>query len=708
MNSLRLLISAFIFYHAVSINAQPNLVVHNTLCDSLTFSKISPDETGIWAISGDSNKVYRISYDNTIREYKGFRNLTDKKFTCILARPNSVLVGTAGDYFIKLINGEYRNLREKSGILNGYITSMTAGDSTVKIATNKGIFEGFYDSIFYNVMTFYEFPMQYKSFLIDKGEGCYYYNYKYNYVVLYHNVSLTSYFSQIYNSNHLPNSVAIDPLTGQSFIAEDYGLFLLTSEQRLVTLLNSQILTLEMNDKYCLAGGKSGLFVTDGNKVDQILGGYVINQLVPIGTRGYIAATNKGILVLRNDSWHPVLTSPDTLVVCLPTTTKITNTCLWDSITWYRNDVPITNNISTSCTISEEGEYYAKIKNSFFKNTIETKVISANPNHLPDSYVAFDNWGNKETIKPGQFNKCAGIGFNLTVDERFVKRLKWFVGDIDHEYSENSSIRIYSPGLYIAFVENCNGYSDYIDPIQVESISPMYYMKYSDKQSICSGDTLWQSIYTNAHSILNSGKVSIPWDKIPINTGEIYSFELHYAPNCVQVANYQAEILGNPFAWIGSFSDTLRASPFINDITGETRLSFTIDKYQWYLNGSEIPGENKDYLITHKDGIYKVLLIDSNGCSNFSNEISLSYNEISLNAASWIKLYPNPNNGIFMISCTSNIKCVEVFNMLGEQIYKTNNLPQESVISVGHHPPGQYLLKVETEERSTAIWFYIN
>jgi uncharacterized protein (TIGR03790 family) len=61
------------------------------------------------------------------------------------------------------------------------------------------------------------------------------------------------------------------------------------------------------------------------------------------------------------------------------------------------------------------------------------------------------------------------------------------------------------------------------------------------------------------------------------------------------------------------------AQPVIS-VHGDTLSTSSAAGYQWYLNGSVVPGATAQNLIAMADGLYSVRLIDGNGCSSLSAE----------------------------------------------------------------------------------------
>jgi len=128
-------------------------------------------------------------------------------------------------------------------------------------------------------------------------------------------------------------------------------------------------------------------------------------------------------------------------------------------------------------------------------------------------------------------------------------------------------------------------------------------------------------------------------------------------------------------------SDTLTISPKITvgnfpmqpTITlngGDTLISSHAFSYQWFYNGSLIPGATDSIYIAHNSGFYSVQITDSIGCSSISTFFGIGTSINDLINESGIIIYPNPVKDEFTISCSQsiNITSIEVFNVLGDKI----------------------------------------
>jgi hypothetical protein len=88
---------------------------------------------------------------------------------------------------------------------------------------------------------------------------------------------------------------------------------------------------------------------------------------------------------------------------------------------------------------------------------------------------------------------------------------------------------------------------------------------------------------------------------------------------------------------------------------------------------------------------YNAPIITNTTQNNF--QIVTDLNSISNNQSDFL-IYPNPSNGIFNFKDTKNIKQVEVYNLLGEQILAQGNQKQ---INLSGFAKGIYYARINGE-----------
>ena len=123
--------------------------------------------------------------------------------------------------------------------------------------------------------------------------------------------------------------------------------------------------------------------------------------------------------------------------------------------------------------------------------------------------------------------------------------------------------------------------------------------------------------------------------------------------------------------------------------------------YQWVDcdNGNApISGETSQSFTPTVNGNYAVQITD-NGCTEVSNCVLVNSVGIKTLENITIDIYPNPNNGIFTVSISQNLKdrAVEIYSPLGQLVYKTLLIEKEEKIDLSNYPNGVYILKMDKQ-----------
>ncbi|MFM9824655.1 T9SS type A sorting domain-containing protein [Flavobacterium sp.] len=94
-----------------------------------------------------------------------------------------------------------------------------------------------------------------------------------------------------------------------------------------------------------------------------------------------------------------------------------------------------------------------------------------------------------------------------------------------------------------------------------------------------------------------------------------------------------------------------------------------------------------------------------NGCFSISPLAvtvtdSLGFNEYKTPE---IKLFPNPFNNSFIVEYSNKITSIELFNVLGQSVLKTNSDSKQVAIDVNFLPSGIYFAKIISEDHNTLV-----
>jgi len=107
------------------------------------------------------------------------------------------------------------------------------------------------------------------------------------------------------------------------------------------------------------------------------------------------------------------------------------------------------------------------------------------------------------------------------------------------------------------------------------------------------------------------------------------------------------------------------------------------------LNGTSGTGTN-----------YTVIVTDANGCSSVSTfTVGCVTSISSINGGGILSVYPNPNNGSFIISFGSNVtKLVKIMDITGRVVKEISTSEKEIMVNMMNFARGTYIIEVMSEE----------
>ncbi len=149
--------------------------------------------------------------------------------------------------------------------------------------------------------------------------------------------------------------------------------------------------------------------------------------------------------------------------------------------------------------------------------------------------------------------------------------------------------------------------------------------------------------------------------------------------------------------------------------------------YQWYLNGVAVPGAtgtsfaNSSYVndkvkcVVNSNAPCADTTVKTSNTIEITGDGQLAVGNVSI---ANMALYPNPNNGRFMLNCdfpnaTSDEVTFQVFDVTGKIVYTGNTTAQQQSIheqvNLGNDiQPGQYILKVSFGNEYKLINFVVS
>ena len=153
---------------------------------------------------------------------------------------------------------------------------------------------------------------------------------------------------------------------------------------------------------------------------------------------------------------------------------------------------------------------------------------------------------------------------------------------------------------------------------------------------------------------------------------------------------------------------TVNSNPVIPTITssGSALTSSSSTGNQWYLNGTIINGATGQTYTPTASGAYSVVVTNSLGCSSTSIATNFTVTGIGIiENNELITVYPNPNNGNFMLNYTTTKTeklNLNLYDLLGHLVYsdeqKTNAGLNQIEIEIPSLAEGIYFLGITTEK----------
>jgi hypothetical protein len=190
----------------------------------------------------------------------------------------------------------------------------------------------------------------------------------------------------------------------------------------------------------------------------------------------------------------------------------------------------------------------------------------------------------------------------------------------------------------------------------------------------CTGQTLtFTATPTNGGSAptyqwkvngVNAGTNSSTFSTSSLANGDVVSVVLTSSSNCVTTTT----------ATSNSITMTVNNTPSAATISqnGAVLTSSSSTGNQWYLNGTLIPGATAQTYTMTSNGTYTVV-VTGDGCSSPASS-PLVMNSIGIDELNpnMLAVYPNPNDGFFMISFHADNKgeyTIKLYNDIGQVVY---------------------------------------
>jgi hypothetical protein len=126
------------------------------------------------------------------------------------------------------------------------------------------------------------------------------------------------------------------------------------------------------------------------------------------------------------------------------------------------------------------------------------------------------------------------------------------------------------------------------------------------------------------------------------------------------------------------------------------------------LNNTLLNGKIDSFLVITQNGTYEVKVTNSNGCQ-YSDTIVVTNVGVSDITGDWdIKLYPNPNKGIFILDCNYSLYAeAKITDALGRYVMDLDIKGHRTEVNASSLADGVYFLNVNNGEQYKAIRFIV-
>lgn len=147
--------------------------------------------------------------------------------------------------------------------------------------------------------------------------------------------------------------------------------------------------------------------------------------------------------------------------------------------------------------------------------------------------------------------------------------------------------------------------------------------------------------------------------------------------------------------------------PVITNDADVLRVNITGKRYEWWREGRRINDANAPALNVQGQGLYRVRVIDEDGCSRSATIVvgTTSADEL---AQTGLRMYPNPTYGDVHLEGIPVGSTILVFDLLGNRLASTIAEAESTTIQLANMPAGMYTIVVSGKgvnvTRKVARW----
>lgn len=416
----------------------------------------------------------------------------------------------------------------------------------------------------------------------------------------------------------------------------------------------------------------------------------------------YAAGTAGNYTVVVSSGPNCSTTSAATTVNVLPlpaaTTTPSGNVaiCQGSSVTlngpstggityqWLLNGSNISGATNSSYTASAAGNYAVKVTNTANSCSNTSPVVAVTVNPLPTASITPNA---TQSICPGDSVTFQGSSPTGTA-------FQWLLSGSPISGATATSYKTYGAGSYAVKVTDANGCSGTSAAVTV-NMKPgvTSQITYSTPLAFCEGSAV-------VLRAVEDPTYSYQWHR----NGTPMPGQTNYY-NIVSQSGFYTVYVINTAGCYGT-SQALQVTvhpvpmPSIS-VNGFNLTTGTFSSYQWFYNGSAMPGATTQGITATQNGGYTVEVTDANGCRNKADLVFINTVGIpATNGNANILMYPNPARNSFTIEHKGGqkLKRVTIINTVGSLVYESELKATKEQIPVMHLAPGIYTVRILTDD----------
>ncbi|XZF14038.1 T9SS type A sorting domain-containing protein [Chitinophagaceae bacterium MMS25-I14] len=338
---------------------------------------------------------------------------------------------------------------------------------------------------------------------------------------------------------------------------------------------------------------------------------------------------------------------------------------------WFNGATQVGTGSSYTATTS--GSYTVRVTNTNGCNTTSSAVV-VTVFALP---VAVITPLTSTVICQGETaTLSAGTGTGLTY--------QWFNNSVAIAGATNNTLTTGAAGNYTVRITNANGCVATSASVLIEVVQlPGATITYTTPLNFCNGNSVVLSANTGTG-------FTYQWN----HDGTPVAGATNATYTATTAGNYTVDVRNSNGCLSTSAAVTVTvymlSTPIISR-NGAVLSSTGYAAYQWYLNGTAIPGAtNASYTVT-QNGYYTVEGTDANGCVNMSAIAQWPNLGVGNTAGGKdLKIYPNPTTSILYIDAPVTVDA-SVSSLDGKELIYQKEAKQ---VDLGNLADGVYMLKI--------------